>query len=153
MITTAIDNKEIHKKYDEKFVVHFSPEYPREQGIKDLIGLEKPLGKWTISADGMGVERSFKFRGFKKTWEFMSSVAAEAAQKKHHPEWSNIYNTVFVRWTTHSPAGVSEKDVIMARFCDYSAGELGEVEAEIGENTLNKERNLVNDIVSLARDC
>ncbi|RKF78628.1 putative pterin-4-alpha-carbinolamine dehydratase [Golovinomyces cichoracearum] len=152
--TTAIDDGENQKRNgEEKLVVHFSPGYSKEQGVEDLIGLQKPLGKWSIAADGMGVERSFKFRGFKKTWEFMNLVAAEAVQKKHHPEWSNIYNTVFVRWTTHSPAGLSEKDIIMARFCDCSAKKLGEIVAEIGESTPSKERNLVDDIVSLARDC
>ena len=29
---------------------------------------------------------------------------------------------MFVRWTTHSPAGLSEKDVRMAALCDEVAG-------------------------------
>jgi 4a-hydroxytetrahydrobiopterin dehydratase len=32
---------------------------------------------------------------------------------------------VIVRWTTHNPAGLSDKDVDMARFCDLKAAEIG----------------------------
>jgi 4a-hydroxytetrahydrobiopterin dehydratase len=32
---------------------------------------------------------------------------------------------VIVRWTTHNPPGLSDKDVEMARFCDLKAAEVG----------------------------
>ena len=48
----------------------------------------------------------------------MDAVAGECKTHRHHPEWSNTYNTVFVRWTTHSPPGLSEKDVRMAELSD-----------------------------------
>ena len=51
----------------------------------------------------------------------MNSVAESAKTEKHHPEWSNTYNRVFVRWTTHNPAGLSEKDTHMATLCDELA--------------------------------
>jgi len=86
-----------------------------------------------LMESGKGVERSFKFRTFKKTWEFMNIVAEECKVKKHHPEWSNVYNTTFIRWTTHSPPGLSEKDVQMARYCDEQAEICGEVESEVSE--------------------
>jgi 4a-hydroxytetrahydrobiopterin dehydratase len=38
-----------------------------------------------------------------------------------------VYNTTFIRWTTHSPPGLSAKDVEMARFCDEQAAVFGEV--------------------------
>lgn len=38
-----------------------------------------------------------------------------------------MYNTTFIRWTTHSPPGLSAKDVEMARFCDEQAAVFGEV--------------------------
>jgi 4a-hydroxytetrahydrobiopterin dehydratase len=51
----------------------------------------------------------------------MNVVAEECKVKKHHPEWSNVYNTTFIRWTTHSPPGLSAKDIEMAQFCDEQA--------------------------------
>ncbi|KAL9048568.1 MAG: hypothetical protein Q9162_007652 [Coniocarpon cinnabarinum] len=51
----------------------------------------------------------------------MDTIAASCKTEKHHPEWSNTYNAVFVRWTTHNPAGLSEKDVKMASLCDEAA--------------------------------
>lgn len=60
----------------------------------------------------------------------MTAVAAECKIQRHHPEWSNVYNTTQIKWTTHKPAGLSSKDVHMARFCDEAAGEFGEVRDE-----------------------
>lgn len=63
----------------------------------------------------------------------MDRVASESTSQKHHPEWSNVYNTTFIRWTTHSPAGLSGKDILMARFCDRMAALSGELESEDSE--------------------
>ena len=51
----------------------------------------------------------------------MSDVAAEAKRLRHHPEWSNIYSTVFIRWSTHDKGGISSKDIHLARICDELA--------------------------------
>lgn len=88
-------------------------------------------GRWMLSEHRRGVERSFQFRTFKKTWEFMEAVAAECRKEKHHPEWANVYNRVHIRWTTHSPPGLSMKDLAMAAFCDDQAREFGEEVSEM----------------------
>jgi 4a-hydroxytetrahydrobiopterin dehydratase len=36
-----------------------------------------------------------------------------------------MYNKVTVEWTTHSPEGLSIKDVEMAEFCDKAASKIG----------------------------
>jgi len=47
----------------------FSSNYDPEQGMKDLNPLLKSNGgKWGLIESGKGVERSFKFKTFKKTW-------------------------------------------------------------------------------------
>ena len=51
----------------------------------------------------------------------MNDVAAEAKRFRHHPEWSNIYSTVFIRWTTHDKEGLSPRDIQLARICDELA--------------------------------
>jgi 4a-hydroxytetrahydrobiopterin dehydratase len=83
--------------------------------------------------------------------EWMNIVAEECKKQKHHPEWSNVYNTAFVRWTTHAPAGLSAKDVLMARFCDEKALECGEVVGERGEG--EAERELVKRVVGEGGNC
>ncbi|KAG0650283.1 Pterin-4-alpha-carbinolamine deHydratase [Hyphodiscus hymeniophilus] len=128
----------------------FSSNYDPERASQDLSPLLNANGgKWALSASGKGVERSFKFKTFKKTWEFMNIVAEECKVKKHHPEWSNVYNTTFIRWTTHSPPGLSEKDVLMARFCDEQASILGEVGSE--ESEVGKE--LADRVATEGGDC
>jgi len=85
----------------------------------------------------------------------MDTVASECVVQKHHPEWSNVYNTTFIRWTTHSPPGLSEKDVLMARFCDEIAGKCGEVE-DFGVDVLEEGevgRELVDRVGVEAGDC
>jgi len=115
-----------------------APAQPSFSAGEDISALQETLhpllrangGKWQVTATNNGLERSFKFKTFKKTWEFMNAVAAQCAAKKHHPEWSNVYNTTFIRWTTHSPPGLSSKDVLMAKFCDEQASVFGELEVE-----------------------
>jgi 4a-hydroxytetrahydrobiopterin dehydratase len=63
----------------------------------------------------------------------MNVVAEECKVKKHHPEWSNVYNTTFIRWTTHLPPGLSAKDIEMAQFCDEQALVFGELMPESQE--------------------
>ncbi|PVH73329.1 transcriptional coactivator/pterin dehydratase [Cadophora sp. DSE1049] len=131
----------------------FSSNYSPAQGTADLAPLLKSNGgKWALIETGKGVERGFRFKTFKKTWEFMNLVAAECAVQKHHPEWSNVYNTTFIRWTTHSPPGLSEKDVLMARFCDEKAGECGEVVVE-DDSKGGVGRELVDRVAVEGGDC
>jgi len=84
-------------------------------------------GKWSLSATRMGIEREFKFKTFAKTMIFINQIADQCKVRKHHPDWANVYNKVTIRWTTHSPEGLSYKDVEMAKFCDGKGAELGEI--------------------------
>lgn len=76
---------------------------------------------WAILPSGAAIQRIFRFDHFKSAWYFIDSVAKAANVNRHHPEWSNMGNRVFVRWTTHDPPGLSEKDVEMAATCDQIA--------------------------------
>lgn len=47
----------------------FSSNYDPEKGTEDLRTLLRANGgKWSLNENGKGVERSFKFKTFKKTW-------------------------------------------------------------------------------------
>ncbi len=80
---------------------------------------------WQAVDDGRdAVRRTFKFADFKTAWAFMSGAALKAEQMDHHPEWSNVYNTVNVTLTTHDAGGVTEKDLELAAFMDVLEGRL-----------------------------
>ncbi len=87
----------------------------------ELARLAQSLPQWVLADDGKAISREFKFADFKRAFAFMTEVAAEADRADHHPEWSNVYNRVSIRLTTHDSGGVTESDVQMARFIDTYA--------------------------------
>ena len=78
----------------------------------------KTLPDWTYTRDGDAVCRKFEFKNFSEAWGFMARVALIADSRDHHPEWSNVYNTVTIELTTHDAGGLSLKDVNMAKAID-----------------------------------
>lgn len=76
------------------------------------------LPHWTLRADGLAIEREFRFRDFSEAFAFMARVALVSEKQDHHPEWSNVYNRVSVTLTTHDANGLSARDVEMARTID-----------------------------------
>ena len=53
----------------------------------------------------------FKFRDFVEAFAFMTEVAFQAEKQNHHPNWSNVWNTVTVHLSTHDAGNiVTEKD-------------------------------------------
>ncbi|MBO6563417.1 MAG: 4a-hydroxytetrahydrobiopterin dehydratase [Pseudomonadales bacterium] len=56
-----------------------------------------------------------EFKDFVDAFAFMTEVAALAEEHQHHPEWSNVYNRVSIRLTTHDAGNsVTEKDRALA---------------------------------------
>lgn len=74
--------------------------------------LEDKLSSWKIESDKL--MREFMFKDFIEAFGFMSKVALLAQQANHHPEWSNVYNKVRIRLTTHDAGGITQKDVDLA---------------------------------------
>ena len=55
------------------------------------------------------------FPDFKEAFRFMTDVAELAESQNHHPEWSNVYNRVSIRLTTHDAGNqVTDKDRTLA---------------------------------------
>ena len=75
-----------------------------------------PPSGW--SGDESQIARSYSFVGFPQAVAFMVEVAFFCEATDHHPEWTNVYNRVSVRLTTHDAGRVTEKDVTLARHMD-----------------------------------
>lgn len=57
------------------------------------------------------LQRTFVFKDFKEAWAFMTEVAMHADAQNHHPNWSNVYNSVSIQLTTHDAGNiVTDKD-------------------------------------------
>lgn len=77
---------------------------------------------WRLADDARGISRSLKFRDFVEAFGFMSKVALLAERADHHPEWSNVYNRVDIRLTTHDADGLSKRDIALAKEIDALLG-------------------------------
>jgi 4a-hydroxytetrahydrobiopterin dehydratase len=80
------------------------------------------LDGWTLAEGGLAVNKTFKFSGFAQAFGFMAECAIRAEKIDHHPEWSNVYNKVEIKLTTHSAKGLSRLDFDLAAFMDKAAG-------------------------------
>jgi 4a-hydroxytetrahydrobiopterin dehydratase len=76
---------------------------------------------WQLSDDGLAITRTFKFKTFREAFAFMTQVALAAERADHHPEWSNVYNRVDMRLTTHDAGGLTERDFALAAVADAAA--------------------------------
>lgn len=65
------------------------------------------------------LERTFIFPNFIEAFSFMTKVALLAEAQQHHPEWSNVWNTVKIRLSTHDAGNIiTEKDRKLAASID-----------------------------------
>lgn len=62
---------------------------------------------------------TFRFTNFTEAFAFMTEVAFAAERLQHHPEWSNVWNTVHIDLCTHDDGNiVTQKDRDLAREID-----------------------------------
>ena len=87
---------------------------PLTPAQRDQLATTHP--KWTL--DDTAITRTFKFPTFATAWAFMSQVALLAEKQDHHPEWSNTYNKVTIRLTTHDANGLTTRDTKLATAID-----------------------------------
>jgi 4a-hydroxytetrahydrobiopterin dehydratase len=65
------------------------------------------------------LSKTFKFKDFQEAFAFMTRVAFLAEAQGHHPNWSNVYNTVVIELNTHDAGNiVTEKDHKLAKAID-----------------------------------
>lgn len=79
-----------------------------EKEISDKL---KNFEGWEFHDDSL--QTKFEFEDFKETFSIMTRIAFEAEAQQHHPEWTNVYNTLSISLSTHDAGGVTEKDFKM----------------------------------------
>ena len=84
-------------------------EHELEEQIKGMKGWELKNGK---------LEKSFRFSNFVEAFGFMTKIALEAEKINHHPEWSNVYDFVSIKLTTHDAGGITDFDIKLANIID-----------------------------------
>ena len=66
--------------------------------------------------------KHFEFKDFSEAFGFMARVALIAEKMNHHPEWTNVYNKVDFKLSTHDAGDrVTEKDHLLAKAIDEVA--------------------------------
>jgi len=80
-----------------------------EQEIESQL---KQLNGWEY-VDG-AIETSFEFKDFKDAFSVMTRIAFECEAQGHHPDWSNVYNSLNIRLNTHDAEGITDKDFKLA---------------------------------------
>ncbi len=69
---------------------------------------------WT--EENKTLKASFTFKDFAEAFSFMTEVAFYAEKQDHHPNWSNVWNTVNIELSTHDAGNiVTEKDHKLAK--------------------------------------
>jgi 4a-hydroxytetrahydrobiopterin dehydratase len=80
---------------------------PRPTRLTDdeLAAALEDLPDWSV-VDGR-LHRTFEFSDFTAAFGFMTAVAAIAEELDHHPDWSNLWNTVRINIESHDAGGLT----------------------------------------------
>ncbi len=91
-----------------------------------LAAARHELPEWRVGKDAL--VRQFRFADFPTAVRFMSAAVQDIEAMQHHPTWTNTYDKVDVRLSTHdADDSVTELDVRLARILQALAREHGAV--------------------------
>jgi 4a-hydroxytetrahydrobiopterin dehydratase len=96
-----------------------NPKPVRLSDSKIAAALSKLRG-WKVEAGKL--HRDYKFVDFVAAFSFMSGAALVAQGMDHHPDWSNVWNTVHIDLATHDAGGITALDVTLAHAMEELAG-------------------------------
>ncbi|MEX2044345.1 MAG: 4a-hydroxytetrahydrobiopterin dehydratase [Opitutus sp.] len=72
------------------------------------------LPGWKEERDAL--TKAFQFGSFREAMSFMVRISYEAEEMNHHPEWTNVYDRVVIRLSTHDAGNrITARDVELAR--------------------------------------
>lgn len=62
------------------------------------------------------LEATLEFKDFAQTMAYMVEASFQIEQQHHHPEWTNVYNKLTIRLTTHDAGNtITDKDHALAK--------------------------------------
>lgn len=77
------------------------------------------LDGWDVSEEAL--TKTYEFDDFRAAIDFMLRAAEPIDEMDHHPEWTNVYNRVDVRLTSHDEGRVTDRDRRLAELLDECA--------------------------------
>ncbi len=82
----------------------------------------KNMPEWSLA--GNAIHRKFSFKSFLPAIAFVNRIAEAAEQANHHPDITINYSQVGISLSTHSEAGITQKDFQLAGAIDkiYASG-------------------------------
>jgi len=96
---------------------------PCEGGVPKLTATEIEIlnlqlkAPWMV-ADEMKISKTFAFKDFTQTIDFVNKVAALSEDEGHHPVMHVYYSRLEIELWTHAILGLSENDFILASKID-----------------------------------
>jgi len=85
------------------------------------IAIQRELGSlpgWSRRGDVL--TRTYQFRNFAQSMEFVNRVAGLAESANHHPDIDIRYSKVTLTLSTHDAGGITANDVGLARAIDQT---------------------------------
>ncbi|MRJ78244.1 4a-hydroxytetrahydrobiopterin dehydratase [Aeromicrobium sp. SMF47] len=73
------------------------------------------------SQEGEAIVKSYEFDDFGAAIAFINRAAGPITEMDHHPEWTNVYNRVDIRLSSHDVGGVTDRDVRLAKVIERVA--------------------------------
>ena len=77
------------------------------------------LPDWTT--DGETISRTFKFKDFIGSIDFVNKLVEPSEAAGHHPDITISYNKVIINLTTHDAGGITQKDFDLAKIISQLA--------------------------------
>ena len=85
------------------------------------IAVQRELGSlagWSRRGDALA--RTYQFRNFAQSMEFVNRVAGLTESADHHPDIDIRYSKVTLTLSTHDSGGITAKDIALAKAIDQS---------------------------------
>lgn len=72
------------------------------------------LPGWALESDAKRIAKTYEFKNFHETMEFVNALAWVVHREDHHPDLEVSFKRCRIVFWTHTVGGVSENDLICA---------------------------------------